>query len=228
MSLVSDLINEAFLDLNAIAPGEGITTAEQTDAFLRLNQRLAILSTQQLAAYNVVHQGFQLVPNTTDYTLGTAGSFVSAATPVRVTGASGVSGAFKGSIEVLSFDALAARASNPRGVTAALPELLAADNAWPAINIRVHPIPSGAPGMLWLDFWTALVQFAAVGSNVSLPPGYELMLVKLLAVDLYPQYARPGSTIEIIAAQAQAARGEVAALYASILGKDVAPPATQQ
>jgi hypothetical protein len=218
MALVSDIINEAFLDLNAIAAGESITSAEQADAFLRLQQMLDQWSAEQLSVYTVVHAGFTITAGTTVYTLGTAGSLATAAIPVRVTGAAGVAGAFRGPIKVVSWDEFDALTKDGSGEVAVIPEILAADNAWPAINIRLFPTPAASPATLWLDYWTSLAQFSTVGDTVTLPPGFQKALHTNLAVDLYPQYARPGTTVEILAAQAKAAKQSIIDLNAQILG----------
>ncbi len=219
MSLVSDLINQSFLDLGAVAPGEGITTAEQSDAFLRLNQILGQWSKEQLSVYTMVHGNWPLVAGTTVYTLGTGGSLSTAAVPMRVTGAAGVSGAFRGPIEVVSWDAFDARVADGQGEVSVLPEILAADQAWPSINIRVHPTPAAAPGTLWLDYWTPLLAFATVGDTIALPPGFEAALHWNLALNLYPQYARPGATADVVAGMAQSTKASLVALGAGVLGQ---------
>lgn len=230
MSLVSDIINQSFLDLGAIAPGEDITSAEQSDSFIRLNQMLATWSIEKLSVYTVEHQSFSLTAGTDLYTLGAAGSLATtgAVVPVRVTSAASISGAFRSPVQVLSFEAFALRASNDLGSTSILAKLLAADNAWPAINVRVFPIPAAGPGTLELDYWTALTQFANVGVTVALPPGFEAALHWNLAVELWPQYARPGNSIDVIAANAQKAKAAIAAVNADILGLQAATPAASQ
>ena len=74
MALVSDIINESFLDLAVIAPGETISSGMQTDAFLRLNQLLASLSTEGAMVFNQVEQSWPLSSGVVAYTLGAAGS----------------------------------------------------------------------------------------------------------------------------------------------------------
>lgn len=229
-TLVSDLINQSFLDLGAIAPGEAITSAEQADAFARLNQMLATWSIEQLSVYTVLHQSFTPTAGTDLYTLGAAGSFATtgAVVPVRVTSAASVSGSFRSPVEVLSFKDFTLRAGNELGSTSVLAKLLAADSSWPAINLRIFPIPAAGPGALQLDYWTALTQFANVGATVTLPPGFEAGLHWNLAVELWPQYARPGNSIDIIAANAEKAKAAIAAVNADILGLQAAAPAANQ
>ncbi len=235
MSLVSDLLQQAFLDLDEIRVGRLIAPLEQAESFARLNQLLSQWSTEQLSVFTIVHQGLTLTAGTADYTLGTGGTLVTTSRPVRVTGALSVSGAFRSPVEVMGFDAFDAdpRVVNGRGKATVLAKLLAADQAYPSLALRVHPTPAPAPGTLFIDYWTALAAFATVGDTIALPPGYEKALRWNLALDLYPTFCRhprPGA-LETIAGMAQASKASIVALNAAVLGSSAppaaAPPAQQ-
>ncbi len=228
MPLVSDLINEAFLALNAIAAGESITTAEQSDAFLRLQQMMASWSREQLTVPQDVHGTFTLTAGLNSYTLGTGGTLATASQPVRVTGASSVSGNFRSPMRVISFDQFAAEVADEISSTSVLAKVLAADRDSPSINLRVHPVPATSPGSLLLDYWIALTPFVTVGDMVSFPEGYEHALWSNLAVILYPQYGRPGGIDPVLASIAQTSKQALVALNAQILGQTQAPPAPQR
>jgi len=216
---VADLITEAMLDLNAIAPAETITTAEQTDAFMRLNQMLATWSNEQAMVYKVYHQSFALTAALATYTVGTAGSMVSTADPVRITGAAGVSGNFRSPCKLLSFDQFEAQVNDGQSTTAILPSVVAADNAYPSINIKVWPTPS-AGGNLLLDYWAALTAFSAVSDVISMPPGYENAIQSNLALLLYPQYGTrtTDNRLASIAAMAKSSKDAIIAKNAAIFG----------
>lgn len=221
-TLVSDIITEAFLDLQEIRVGRTIATLEQTDAFLRLNQIVASWSAEQLSVFGAAHTGLTVTAGTSDYTVGPAGTLVTAARPVRITGAAGVSGAFRQPVEVMSFSEFSARAVNDLGRTSVMAKMLAADQGFPSINIRLFPPPAASPAILWLDYWIAIAAFATVGDTVTLPPGYEKALHFALAVELYPQYPRSGA-IGMLVAQAAESKAVITALNAQILGETQAP-----
>jgi hypothetical protein len=84
---------------------------------------------------------------------------------------------------------------------AAVPMVLAADEAFPLINIRVFP--TIAAGSLELAYWTPITQFVNVGDTLALPPGWFQMMVWNLAILLYPEFARLGGLPPEIAANAQ-------------------------
>jgi hypothetical protein len=223
MALVSDLITESFLDLGAIAAGETITTAEQTDAFNRLNLIVDQWSREELVAYTAQHGYFSIVAGTANYSLGPAGTWVTGSAPNRITGGRVVYGSFSGGLKLLSFAEFDEISDDGMGETAAIPRLLAADQGWPTIAVRLHPVP-GAAATAQIEYWTALSQFGSVGSDLSgLPPGFTAALQKNLALHLFPQYARPGNTVELIAALAQSTKASLVDLNSRVM--HIQPPA---
>lgn len=224
MSLVSDIITQAFLDMGAYAPGETMTSLEQTDAFLRLNQMISSWSTEQLTMPTMLHTSFTLTAGTNLYTLGTGGTLVTAARALRVIGAQSVFGNFRSALKIISFDRFAAEVSDPLAGSTVLAAVLAADGSFPSINLRVHPMPAASPGLLWLDYWSALAQFVTVGDTINLPDGWNDALHFNLAVRLYPQYARAGGIDPVLASNAESTKAALVKLNADILGMTQAPP----
>jgi hypothetical protein len=222
--LVSDLIDMAMLDLGAVAAAEGLTSAEQTDAFNRLNLIVDQWSREELTAYLIVHGSYALVGGTANYTLGTGGSFVTAAAPMRVTSARAFSGSFSGPLKLLSFAELDEIARDTLGETAAIPEMLAADQGWPTISLRFHPTPAGS-ATAQIEYWTAFSQFATIGDTVNLPPAFTAALQKNLALHLFPQYARPGTTVDLVAGLAQSTKASIVDLNTRVLHEQPAAPA---
>lgn len=217
----ADIITPAFLDLAVIQPGGAPSNSMRDAAFLLLNQQIDALSTEWVTAYVVYHQAFTLTAGTTNYTVGTAGTLASTARPIRITGwTSYTTQGFRNGGQIMSFEALHAAAKDNTGsLDAVLAQMVAADQAYPAINIEVFPAPAASPGTLRLDYYSPLTQFAAVGDAVALPDGYIQMLRTMLAVQLYPQYARVGgNTLEVLGAAAKNAKDQIAAKNAAILG----------
>ena len=202
MSLVSDIINEAFLDLGVITVNETISSAMQTDAFMRLNQLLDSLNAEGLLVPQQVSQTFPtgsgtgLVAGTTAYTLGSGGTLPTTGSlrAMKVTAWR----AFYGGVlhnggRVLSLAEFGEQSKQDLGQVTAIPLIVGADTAFPLINVRVFPPPSSTPGSLELDYYTPIVQFAAVGTSITLPQGWEDMLHWNLARRLYAQYQRPSN-----------------------------------
>ncbi len=228
MALVSDIINQAMSNIGGYVPGETMTAAEQSDAFMRLNQMIDNWSREQLTLPNYLHGPFALTAGVNAYTLGTGGTLVTGAVPLRVTGAQSVSGNFRSPCRVISFDQFAAEVADPLAGATVLANTVAADGSYPNINIKVFPMPAASPGTLWLDYWSAIAQFNTVGDTINLPAGWQAALHTNLAVELYPQYARMGGIDPVLAANAQKYKGALVALNAAILGEQQAPAAGGQ
>jgi hypothetical protein len=202
MSLVSDIINEAFLDLGTITVNEAISTAMQNDAFMRLNQLLDSLNAEGLLVPNQVTQTFAtgsgtgLVAGQTAYTLGSGGTLPTTGSlrAMKVTAwRAYYGGVLYAGGRVLSMPEFGELAKQNEGELTAIPRIVAADTSYPLINVRVFPPPSATPGSLELSYYTPIAQFALVSSSITLPQGFEDMLHWNLARRLYAQYPRPSN-----------------------------------
>jgi hypothetical protein len=220
-TLVSDIINAAFEDLGVIRPGESVSSAIQTSAFNLLNQRWASTSLERLMNNTVVHQTFTLTGGTSTYTLGTSGTLVATITPVRVISwASVQSSGFRNGGECISHETFAKQIKDPLAATSVLASAVAADNAYPVINLRIFPVPASFPASLILDYYGRLTAFTAVSDSLAgLAPGYEEFLRSDLAIAMYPRYARTGAmSLQSLQANAMQARKNIMELNASIAG----------
>lgn len=104
MSLVSDIINQAFEDLGVIRPGESISGSLQASAFLVLQQRWALNCLEKTFSTQWYHQTFVLTAGQSTYTVGMGGSLVATANPIQIVSWRSVSGGFESSGAVISFD----------------------------------------------------------------------------------------------------------------------------
>jgi hypothetical protein len=194
MALVSDIINEAFVDLGVITVLETISSGMQADAFLRLNQLLDSLSAEGLVIPNQITQAFSLQASITAYTLGVGGNLITTARAMKVTAwRAYYAGVLHSGGRVLSMAEFGEQAKQQLGETTPIPHIVGADTAYPLINVRVFPPPSNTPGTLELSFYTPMAQFATVNDTINLPQGWQDMLHFNLAKRLYPQYPRPSN-----------------------------------
>lgn len=230
MSTIANVIAGAFEDLGVIRPGESISgLAIETSAFLTLQERWALASLDRAFVNTIKHQTLTLTAGTSLYTFGTGGTLVATATPIRVTGWAQVLGNIRRGGVPISHEEFAATFKDELGSTSQFVSHLAADNAYPSINIRVGPVPAASPASLILDYWSQMAQFAAVSDSLaSLAPGYEVYLRNDLAIGLYPAYKRENSkSLEVLGTNAQNAKQTIMALNASILGLRQAPAPQQ-
>jgi hypothetical protein len=215
---VFQVILDAFVDLKQIVPGELVTAAEQADAFARLNQMLASWSIEKWMVPSFEHRSFALTAGTTDYTLGTGGSLVTPARPIRVTGAASVAGNFRSAVKVVGYDQFAAEVGDEAAAADVLAKILAADGTSPSINVRVFPVPAASPGQLQLDYWSAIAAFNTVADQISLPLEFKDALHFNLAVRLHSIYWPKRAIDPVLLANAEATKGAIADLHRRILG----------
>ncbi len=216
---VTDLISAAFVEIAYIRPGATITTTMRDAAFLQLQQLMSSWSDEQVMAYVVYHQVFTLVAGTPLYTVGTGGTLVATARPIAITSAASVLSNQRKTVQVMSWDQFDKEVDDPLASRSIYAAKLAADQAYPSINIRVWPTPDTSPATLELNYYSQLPAYTAVSDTVTLPEGYERALRLGLALELGPQYGRQGGQIpEILATNAANAKQAIAAKNASILG----------
>ena len=219
------IIKPAYAAVNVIQDtSETISTTLRDNAVVVLNQMLSSNSAERLMGYSVYHQGsLTLVAGTVAYTFGTGGTLVATVRPVAITGWKVTSGAFVAGGEPVGFDVLRRAQQNATGKVSVLPELLAADQAYPAINLEVFPPPATSPGTLSLDYWGVLTA-VAYGDTVTVPEGWERYMVLGLARELGVRYPIEGGRPELERNWIEA-KAVITARVAAILGGGAPPVA---
>ncbi len=216
---VADLIDEAFIDLGYMQPGDSISPDMLGNAFRMINQLISSWGAERLVNPKLTHTTFPIISaGTSAYTMGTTGFLTTTAVPIQVTGWTQNSGQFSTGGKIISFDEFRAKTLNATARRSVLAELVAADQSYPLITVEMFPTPDTAPGDLRLDYYMALAPFASTATTVDLPPGYELALHSNLAVALAPQYARSSGITPELAALAQNSKAVIVQKNAEILG----------
>lgn len=229
MSTFASLINQALVDLGALKPGATPSTTIRDDCFTRLQQMWAGWGLDETITNAQYHQAFTLSAGQPNYTFGqVGGTLVATATPVRVYGAESVSGNFRSPVKVVSFSQFDAQVQDALGSQAVLAQIMACDNAYPVMNLRVFPVPASGAGLLYIDYWGSMAPFVTVTDTVTLAPGFEDALHFNLAMALLPQYGRVGVDATAIAANAAGSLGRIQTLNRQILGGEVPAPQVAQ
>jgi hypothetical protein len=206
---VQQVFNAALLDLGVIANGETPNPTESADGLAKLIQLLASWSLDPTLVL-VVHRSFTPVAGTSEYTLGPGGSFNTNTffdtQPLGVIGWRSKVGNFENNGRALSFPEFEAAVKDGAGTTAQLVQALCADRGAVIggnfILVRIWPTPAASPGILSLDYWTALPTVAALSDSLSaFGPGYELAIRLNLAIELASSYGRPVDQALAITAQ---------------------------
>jgi hypothetical protein len=226
-TLVSDIINEAFNALGVTQPGETVSTTIQTAAFLTFQQLMQNLTMRQELSFLPIHQTFSVTAGTNQYILGVGQTFNTSSLPLRVTGWISKTGNFYNGGQIMPTEAAHAQAKNFVGKTSQVAEIVSADQGYPYIAIEIWPVPATSPGSLELDYLAQWPAFSTVGDTVTLPPGWEMMLVYQLALALAPQYSRQGGIPQALTLAAESTLNALIARNVAILqlqSGPIAPP----
>ncbi|HTL13070.1 MAG TPA: hypothetical protein VL588_11305 [Bdellovibrionota bacterium] len=200
-----DLITRSLRVLGAVAQGETLGSEEATDGLTALNTLIDSLSLENLLIHTKTEETFTLTANDGTYTMGTGADF-DTARPLEILHAairdSRTTPALDIPMRILTVDEWAPILT--KSITSTYPRYLYPTGSYPTETLNLWPVPSEALTLvLWS--WKALSELATLQTALSLPPGYERMLVYNLAVDLAPEYGRPVSPeIALIASDSKA------------------------
>ena len=216
------LIYQAFEEANIVDVGSTPSSTQRDNAFEDLKKIISSWSAEQLTCYNHVTESFSLSSGTMTYTWASGGTFNSAR-PVKVTGATAVSGVFQRAMEVLPMHEARKRTTNPDGATVALPSLLGWDQGYTSMNILIFPPPNASPGTVVVNSIKPITEPSSVSDNIALPPGWELALQLALAVKLQQKY--DGQILDGLGAQAQSAKAALVQVNELLLEGTTQPAA---
>lgn len=187
MTTASDLIESAALKLGAKATGEALTASEATDCLAVLNSMLDHWATKRPMVYQIVQDSYSWASGNTSRTIGTGGNF-SGTRPTKIE-----SVFFRDSMgydypaKILdhreSYDSIA-----DKSVQSTLPEYVYYNAAYPLGVLYAYPVPS-VTLTCYINHWQILQSFAALTTDLALPPGYRWTIEHNLAVALQSVFA---------------------------------------
>lgn len=197
---VTQLIHSSFRLIGTIASGEVLETTELNDGFSTLNQLVESWNTEGLS-----------LPSRKRMTVAVSsanGTYPLSERPLRIEAASCASGGIDSSIEIV--DSAGWELTPEKAAQSVYVRKLYCDYGYPTATVYIAPMPRlGGTLELWAYF--PLLDFASVGSNIDLPPGYEMALRYNLAVALLPEFPREQVDPTLLA-QAQAYKASIAQL----------------
>jgi hypothetical protein len=202
-----DLINNALLEIGALAQGETPRAEESTFCLSKLNRLLDAWNARKLYVYAQHFVNYTLTPNLSPHTIGPTGTFVVAQRPVSIEGAA------------IIINTTTPNVTNPlslrdhdwwanervKALANQLPSDLYYEPDWPNGSLFLWPVPTTAYG-LELDTRTVLSTFPDLVTTFSLPPGYEDAVTFSLAESLIPSFQVPPQIAVSVSSSAMRAR----------------------
>lgn len=189
MATVLDLATDSLLELGVLAAGETAAAGDGAFALRALNRMVNAWKAERVFIYQTTRTEWTISANNGSYTVGSGGN-VNILRPVKIDGISILETSATPDYETplrIMTDA-DYRAITSKAQTSDQPEAAWYNLTYPLATIELWPVPTSATlrGVLYAP--QAVDEFAAITTTVSLPPAYERMIVKNLALELAPAY----------------------------------------
>lgn len=188
MATVSDIVSDAFGLIGQLAIGETLPDAEAQQGLATLNRLLDALWLERLAVYRVNTESFTWTGGQTSRTMGSGGNF-DTTRPARILSAFQRVNSVDYPIRVV--DESQYRPLDDKTTGSDLIERIYADYGVSLVTLYAYPVPSTSVSV-HIQSHARLTTVSALTDTVTLPPGYEELLVYRLALRLMPWY--PGAT----------------------------------
>ena len=190
MTTAVNLIDRSLRLINVLGSGRRTANAnELADGLVTLNSMMESMSIDRSLIYQKLEETHTLVVGTADYSIGTGGD-INTTRPVRIENAfirdSANYDYTMTQINNETYDSIGQKTIQSR------PQYFFYDEIFPLAFIRLLYVPSEAD-TLHFNSWKQLQTFATAATALSLPLGYEAMIVYNLAAWLHGEY--PGSEL---------------------------------
>lgn len=185
--------------------GGTLTSDEQTAYLAVLNNMMDSWSLERLMCYQILQESFSLTTSDGSYTIGSGGDF-NTTRPTKIVDPCFIRNSSNNDYPIQIIDAQAYGRITLKTVDGSYPGYLFYDGAYASGlgTIYLYPEPS-ASLTLYINSWKQLQTFAAIGTTVSLPPGYERAIQANLAIELAAGYTNASPELVKIARDSKAA-----------------------
>jgi len=196
MAVVLDVVNAALKEIGVLAIGETATADDSIDALATLNRLLDQWAAERLQIHTVTRTLWTITTGVGTYAVA-SGSVVNVARPVYIDHVNFVDTSATPDLEQalnpLTEDAYSRIAQ--KALTSPFPTCWYYNPTYPTGTLELWPVPTSTTiqGVLYAP--AAVVAFAALTTTVALPPGYERMIIKNLAMELSPSYGRAADQV---------------------------------
>lgn len=213
----STMLLRALQMVNFKAPGDTLTTTEQTIHLYNLNSMLDSWSIDILLCYQRIEENFALTTSQGVYTIGPSGNF-NTARPTDIVDPCFIRDSSNNDYPIEILDAVAYGRITLKTVDGSYPRYLYYDGSFVApglATVKLFPEPS-ASLTLYINSWKQLPKFDSISAPLMMPPGYQLAIESNYAVHACAGI-RPVSTETAKIARDSKAAVESANLKDSIL-----------
>lgn len=189
MATVLDLVTASLRELGVLASGETAAASDALEGLAQLNRMVNAWKAEQVFIYQNSATTKAVTSGVGTYTVGIGGD-VAVLRPLHVQSVN-----IRDSITTLPYETPLRMMTNQdyaelriKTQTSERPEACYYNLTYPLATLYLWPIPTSATLTIVLYAPEAVAEFAALSTAVSLPPGYERLIVKNLALELAPSY----------------------------------------
>lgn len=188
MATAGDLVDGALKELGVLGASDTAAGSESADGLTWLNRLIDILANHRLSVHTETRSTWSITANDGSYTVGSAGD-VAITRPVGMAFIRAVGFIDTSTdpdtefpLHLLTEDEYAA--ITLKAQTSTYPECAHYNPTYATGTLTLWPVPTSTTltGVIYAA--TPISQFAALSTTVSLPPGYEELLVTNLALAL--------------------------------------------
>ena len=201
---VLDIINRSLRLLGASdsAAPETASATEAAHALAALNMMLGQWNNERLMIFGYLNELFDVTPGTGTYSIGTGGTW-NTTRPMKIERAfvrftPSTLTAYDFNLEIISNDRY--QEIFMKAIQVTYPLYLCYNPTFPLGEIKLWPLPNSTC-KIGISQWKQIAAFAALTTNISLPPGYDSALAYNLAVELMPEYGKTDELILMKAAE---------------------------
>lgn len=185
MTTALDIVTKALQKNGVLTKSETPSADEVNDGLSTLNAFVSSLSNDSMMIYARTIDNFPLVAGTAEYTIGTSQTF-NTTRPMFIVEAHVRQGTTDFYLKVIPDETYAGIMDKTASST---PRFLNFTNGFPTATIKLWPVPD-ISYTLYIMSEKELSSFT-LNQTVSLPPGWEQMLIYNLAVLTAPEYGQP-------------------------------------
>lgn len=212
MATANDIITDALTRIGVYAPGETITDQDAQRCLSIMNDMLDQWSNENLSCYQILEQSVALTSGKSQYSIGSAGD-VNVTRPLKLVEGPGAayiqdSNGNNFSLTVVSRDKWNLIGNRSSSVTSNIPDTLFYDPQFPLGLLNFWPQPNAGGFTAFWDSYLQFVDFSALTTALSLPPGYKDAIQKNLAVEIWPDF-KTGEIPQLIVMMADKAKATV-------------------
>lgn len=190
MTTAIELVTRSLRLISVLGTGRRTPTAnEVSDGMVALNAMMGSLSIEGGLIFHEKSESYTLSVGVNSFTIGVSGDWNTARPEKILTAFIRDSSGYDYKLEVINYTA---RDSITLKTISARPQYLYYKKDFPLGVIELYYVPT-ATDNLHIRSWEALQSFATPTTELSMPPGYEDMIVYNLAIRLHGEY--PGSIL---------------------------------